>query len=270
MILADQHLHSAHSADSETPMEVQIEAGIEAGLRYMCFTEHMDKDWPEVKDCGVLFELDTDAYYKHYLECRERYKDRVELRFGVEYGFQRHLVQHNTEYVGSHPFDMVIGSQHLVDGVDVYLPEYFEGMDEKQAYGKYFEALLESICLFDGYDICGHLDYVVRYGPNKNKFYNYGDYREVVDEILKQLIQRGKGIEVNTAGFRKLGDETNPCTDILKRYRELGGEIITIGSDAHVKTSVAYDFGRAGTMLKELGYEYYCLFKNRFPEFVDL
>ena len=78
------------------------------------------------------------------------------------------------------------------------------------------------------------------------------------------------GIEVNTAGFRKLGDETNPCTDILKRYRELGGEIITIGSDAHVKTSVAYDFGRAGTMLKELGYEYYCLFKNRFPEFVDL
>ncbi len=281
MILADYHLHSSHSEDSEIPMEEQIEAGIKAGLKYMCFTEHMDKDWPEEavpkegEDASgaedlKAFEVDTDAYYEHYLECREKYKDRVDLRFGVEYGFQPHLGLHNTEYVSRYPFDFVIGSQHLMDGIDVYYPETFDNIPEKEAYHRYFECILESICIFDGYDVFGHLDYIVRYGPNKNKYYSYKDHAEVLDEILSQLIKRGKGIEINTAGYRALGNEPNPCRDILRRYHELGGEIITVGSDAHNPGSVAYDFSRAESLLKELGYTHYCIFKDRHPEFLGL
>ncbi|MCR4807495.1 MAG: histidinol-phosphatase HisJ family protein [Lachnospiraceae bacterium] len=271
MILGDFHLHSSHSEDSETPMEEQIEAGIKAGLKYMCFTEHMDPDWPiREGEKPEAFLLDTDSYLKHYRECRDKYADRIDLRFGVEYGFQSHLADHNREYVDAYPFDFVIGSQHLCFGMDVYYPEYFEGMTEKEAYRKYFESTLESVCLFDGYDILGHIDYVVRYGPNKNRDYSYRDHAEVIDEILMQLIKRGKGIELNTGGFRKLGNEPNPCTDILKRYRDLGGEIITVGSDAHRPASVAYDFARAQALLKDLGYSHYCIFKDRSPQFLDL
>ena len=90
MIKADFHMHSAHSEDSDTPMEQQIEAAVEAGLKYICFTEHMDKDWPEddgVKKGGApvgkaLFLLDTETYYKHCMECRDAYKDRIDIRFG--------------------------------------------------------------------------------------------------------------------------------------------------------------------------------------------
>ena len=281
MIISDFHLHSSHSEDSEAPMEEQIEAGIKAGLKYMCFTEHMDKDWPEDavppgtehnKSAVELnaFEVDTDAYYKHCLECREKYRDRVDIRFGVEYGFQPHLAEDNLKYVNAYPFDFVIGSQHLMDGLDVYYAESFADMTEKEAYRRYFECILESICIFDGYDIFGHIDYIVRYGPNKNKYYSYKDHDGVLDEILRQLIKRGKGIEINTAGYRKLGNEPNPSSEILKRYRELGGEIITVGSDAHSPGSVAYDFDRAEALLKELGYGYYCIFRDRKPEFIRL
>ena len=278
MIIADFHVHSSHSEDSDTPMEQQIEAGIAAGLKYMCFTEHMDKDWP--KDDGImkggapldmeLFELDTDAYYKHCMECREKYKDRIDIRFGVEYGFQPHLAEHNREYTERYPFDFVIGSQHLMNGADVYYPENFADMSDREAFHAYFESELESICIFDGYDVFGHLDYIVRYGTNKNKDYFYKDHVDVIDEILRQLIKRGKGIEINTAGFRKLGNEPNPSSDILRRYHELGGEIITVGSDSHTPGSVAYDFDRARRLLLDTGYTYYCIFKDRTPEFISL
>ncbi len=270
MITADFHLHSSHSEDSETEMEKQIEAGIEAGLKIMCFTEHMDKDWSENADGRIMFEVDTESYYRHYLECRDRYRDRIDLRFGIEYGFRPHLTEHNREYINSYPFDFVIGSQHLMDGMDVYYPESFENKSEQEVYRRYFECTLESICLFDEYDVFGHLDYVVRYGPNKNKYYRYGDHEEVLEEILRQLIKRGKGIEINTSGFKHLGNEPNPCREILKRYHELGGELITIGSDAHEPGYVAYDFERARQLLLDTGYSHYCVFKDRRPEFVLL
>ena len=270
MILSDFHLHSSHSEDSEAPMELQIEAGIKAGLKYMCFTEHMDKDFPGSTEEKKLFEVDTDAYREHCMECRDKYKDRIDVRFGIEYGCQTHLGQHNKDYVNKYPFDFVIASQHLVDGIDVYYPDYFEGMSEKEAYRRYFEATLESICMIDEYDIFGHIDYVVRYGPDKNKNYRYKDHEDVLEEILKQLIKRGKGIELNTAGFKKLGDDANPSREILARYRELGGEIITIGSDAHKPEDVAGCFDRARALLEGLGFEYYCIFGKRRPQFLSL
>lgn len=268
MIIGDYHLHSSFSEDSDTPMESQIEAAIRAGLKYMCFTEHMDRDFPGSTDEKKLFEADTDAYLEHYKECRDKYKELIDIRFGIEYGCQAHLAQHNIDYVNKYPFDFVIASQHLVDGIDVYYPDYFEGMSEHEAYLKYFEATLESICLFDQYDVFGHLDYVVRYG--KNRHYRYKDYSDVLDEILKQLIKRGKGIELNTAGFAKLEDEGNPSREVLLRYHELGGEIITVGSDAHESGNVAACFDRAEAFLKDAGYGYYCIFKDRRPEFIRI
>ena len=126
---------------------------------------------------------------------------------------------------------------------------------------------LKSLLLFR---VCGHIDYVVRYGPNRNLYYTYEKYRDILDEILRVLVQKGIGLECNTAGFKYGLGHPNPTEKILSRYRELGGEILTLGSDAHAPEHIAYDFERAGALLKECGFHYYTVFRNRKPEFLPL
>ena len=120
------------------------------------------------------------------------------------------------------------------------------------------------------FDTYGHIDYIVRYGPNKNRDYSYRKYADIFDEILKQLISREIGMEINTGGYHYGLGEPNPCTDIIRRYRELGGEIITIGADAHTPEKIGYAFDKAAQVLTACGFRYYTIFKNRKPEFVTL
>ena len=127
----------------------------------------------------------------------------------------------------------MIGSSHLVHRRDPYFPDYYEGRTEEEAYREYFTSILENLAAFDCFDVYGHIDYVVRYGPNKNQNYSYGKYADILDNILRTLIHKGKGIEINTGGFKYGLGHPNPTEGVLKRYRELGGEIITIGADAH-------------------------------------
>ena len=128
----------------------------------------------------------------------------------------------------------------MVHGYDPYYPSYFEGRKESACYMEYFESILENIAAFDEMDVYGHIDYVVRYGPNQNRQYSYGRYNEILDEILRTLIRKNVGIELNTGGYHYGLGEPNPCVNIIRRYRELGGEIITIGADAHTPDTVSY------------------------------
>ncbi len=114
------------------------------------------------------------------------------------------------------------------------------------------------------------MDYVVRYGPNKDGEYSYGKYKEILDTILEWLACHGKGIEINTGGLGYGLKEPNPCTDIIRRYRELGGETVTIGSDAHVPERIAQSFSRAEEILKNCGFQYYAVFSGRVPQYIKL
>ena len=159
---------------------------------------------------------------------------------------------------------------HVCHGKDPYYPEFFRGRSEEEAYREYFESILENIKKFSIFDVYGHLDYVVRYGPDMDKNYSYEKYRDIFDEILKLLIEKGKGIELNTGGIKKGMKDFHPCTDVLKRYRELGGEIITVGSDSHDTLHIAGSFDRACQVLQECGFRYYTVFEKRTPEYIRL
>jgi histidinol-phosphatase (PHP family) len=111
---------------------------------------------------------------------------------------------------------------------------------------------------------------VVRYGPNKDKNYTYEAYKDVIDPILSYLVENEKGIELNTAALTKGLRNPNPCREIIKRYRELGGEIITIGSDSHVPETLGNHFDKAAEILTDCGFKYYCIFANRVAEFMKL
>lgn len=268
-ILWDCHMHSAFSADSDTLTEDMIRQAISLGLKGICFTEHLDPDYPPTPD-HLEFSLDIPAYYSKILELKEAYKNQITIHFGIEIGLQLHLRQYFHNLLREYPFDFVIGSSHVVHGADPYYPEFFQGRDEEQAYREYFESILENLSAFDEMDTYGHLDYIVRYGPNQNRFYTYEKYQDVLDAILKKLIKKTVGLEVNTGGYHYGLEEPNPCTSIIRRYKELGGEIITIGADAHAPGKIGFAFDKAAQVLKECGFEYYTVFQARKPEFIKL
>lgn len=263
----DQHMHCNFSGDSDALPEDMIKAGIAHGLSGICFTDHLDYDYPEEPN---IFLLDFDNYFKVLSDLREKYADKISVNIGIELGLQPQAAGQNLAVAEKYPFDFIIGSSHVVNHMDPYYPEFFAGRDEDAAYMEYFESVLENINSGVDFDVYGHIDYVVRYGPNKNAFYTYEKFKDIIDEILTQLISKGKGIEVNTGGFKYGLGHPNPTEDIIKRYRELGGEIITMGADAHVPEYVAYEFDKTAQIIKNCGFKYYTVFKNRKAEFIPL
>lgn len=267
-VTSDCHLHSSHSGDSDVSMEEMILRGIAQGLTTMCFTEHNDFGYPDSPDGpGSIFLLNTDSYLYDLAQLKEKYAAKIRLLFGVELGLQPEVLRENAVYAKSYEFDFIIGSSHVCHRRDPYYPDFYEGRPEEEAYREYFESILENIRKFPNFDVYGHLDYIVRYGPDKDKNYSYEKYKDVLDEILKLLLDRGKGIELNTGGIKSGMKDFHPCMGLLKRYRELGGEIITIGSDSHDAWHIGDSFDRAADVLKECGFEYYTIFEKRSPEF---
>jgi len=247
-------------------MEDIINRARNLGLRSIMFTDHVDFDNPD-----PLFQdiTDYDNYMKILATLQDANKD-LEILMGVEVGYQTHLNQRLTKFLSNYPFDFVICSMHCCDGVDFENGDYFKGKSQYEAYDYYFNAVQKSIESYDNYDVYGHLDYIIRYGGFEKKEIKYSDHREILDEILKLLIKREKGIELNTSGFRYNLGVMHPSIDILKQYRELGGEIITIGSDAHKAIDLQADFNDAIRVLKDLGYRAITEFRQRKPKFIDI
>ena len=265
-MLADMHMHTEYSQDSCAKPDSMAEKSISLGIDAICFTDHIDWDFPEK---GLIFDYDPEAYHNEITRVREKYRGRLEVFMGVELGLQPHLAERYRVFLKKYPFYYVIGSIHLINNRDPYYKEAFAEMDDAEAYRSYFEGMLENIKAFRDFDSLGHLDYIVRYGKNRAQDYSYRKFADIIDEILKELIENGKALEVNTAGYRKLGFP-NPHPDVIRRYRELGGEMITVGADAHKPSHIGYDFKKVTELLKNCGFSYYTRFRQRKPEFCPI
>lgn len=265
MILSDFHLHSDFSGDCDFKMEEVIEAAIKKGIKYLCFTDHHDIDFPE---CGIDFTLDIPNYYKHILKMREVYKDQIDILMGIEFGMQTHIYDQLIDITKSYPFDFILASNHLAQGVDPYDPLYFKNISKHEAYMIYFKDILGNVRYFDDFDSYGHLDYVIRYYTGEDRFYEYKDFKVVLDQILTLIIDKKKSIEVNTAGLRKGQGTTNPIRPVFENYYRLGGRMVTLGSDSHDPKDLLADFDQAITMLKEIGFEGHYVYINRQAKFI--
>jgi len=268
-MLSDFHLHSHYSADSETLPEDVIETAIKLGMKCICFTEHNDFEFPKNHD-NFDFTLDTKAYFNELNTLKEKYSSRIDVRIGLEAGLEICFEDRINNLINNNSFDFVIGSSHLINRLDPYYPEFFENRTEKECFEEYFINILDNVKTFDNFDVYGHLDYIVRYPDTKDKYYSYSAFGDIIDEILRTIIYKGKGIEVNSGGLRCGLTFPNPHPDIIKRYKELGGEILTIGSDAHTTEYIGKYFDRIEDIIKACGFEYYTIFKNRKPEFIKL
>lgn len=264
---ADVHMHSNFSHDSECTPEQMVLGAIDKGLKVICFTDHYDKDdfaW------GQEDVFDPQAYFKVMQPLQEKYKDRIDMRIGVEIGMQPYLEPFYREFVNKYPFDFVIGSVHSIRKQDIAFGEIFKSFTDEEVYRMTLEETLEDVKIYNDFDTLGHLDYMTRYGKMREKEYSYIKYSDIIDEILKVLINKGKGLELNMAGLKYGLPYAHPHTDVLKRYKELGGEIITIGADGHKPEHIAYDFHKVSDILKACGFAYYTEFKKRKAYFCRL
>jgi histidinol-phosphatase (PHP family) len=263
----DAHLHTNYSpdADVEATFERYLEHAQKIGLKGLTFTDHVDFD--SVDD---LFKtiIDYDTYFKRAKEAIQ--KTHLEVGIGVEIGDQPHVRNDIKKLVNRYDFDFVIGSIHYLDGLDFYNGDFFKGYTQHQNYQRYFEGVLESVTNFEDYDVFGHIDYITRYGGYDNFDKHLKDYHPIIEEILKIIIKKNKGIEINTSGLRNHLDITHPNLEILKMYKRLGGSIITIGSDAHQVLDLAKGYDEAIRLLKIAGFKQISIFKKRKPIFIDI
>ena len=277
MIQADMHMHTWFSTDSEACPRDMADEAVRKGLKTICFTDHFDKDDLEWGEEGIF---DVDAYFVEMQKLQEEYAGKLNIRIGIELGLRTYLKDYYEELTKKYPFDFVIGSVHNVpykkdaEGNILYTDpaaeKLFTDRTDKEAYRLMMETTLENVRTSDCFQTLGYLDYVVRYGKSREKEYSYTDYADIIDEILKLLIEKEKGLEVNSAGLKYGLPFAHPHPDVLKRYRELGGEIITIGADAHKPEHIAYDFAKAEEILKSCGFKYYTEFFEQKPVFKQL
>ncbi|WP_067726386.1 histidinol-phosphatase HisJ family protein [Oceanobacillus damuensis] len=256
----DYHVHSKFSADCKTDMETTIEKGIQIGLEEICFTEHIDYDYP---DKDWVFEFDLNQYDRKIKEMQQQYAGQIRIKKGVEIGVQPHLAAKHNALMKEESFDFVICSMHATEGKDLHSGEFFKDRTVDEAYEIYYKEFYECIKEFKAFSILGHIDLVKRYTKEKSK----KNFYDIIGEIFKEIIPAGKGIELNTSGFRYGLENGMPSKDILKLYKEYGGEIITLGSDSHVETTLAYQFRESLELLQSIGFNYIASFEEQEPVF---
>ncbi len=258
MKYTDHHVHTSFSPDSQASIEKYLVRAKELGLESVIFTDHTDMGAIEVE-----FQKHID--YGDYMSLMKRYEEEyeIDIKLGIEIGYEKSHKDQINDLLDKYPFDFVIASIHYGDGKDFYLGDFYEGKSQREAYMRYFEILLEMVENFSNFDVVGHLDHIIRYGDYKDKTYAYEDYQEILDKILKTIIEKSKGIEVNTSGLRGELETTYPSQEVLKRYRQLGGRIITLGSDTHFNQDYYKGILEEIDNLKSLGYEEITSFKER-------
>lgn len=237
-IPADLHVHTAFSIDAQDGMKAMCEAALKKGLRYICFTDHLDHN---PYDHGYDY-FDYDGYAKAIEAVRREFGDRIQILKGVEFG-EPHLYPQEFEAILQKDFDMIIAGVHFIDDLFIGEEKLLEKYSGQQIYELYYEQVLRMV-EFGGFDVLAHLDFPKKYLPSS------GHDLAIAAEILSQLAKSGIALEINTSPFRKGLQECAPGTRLYQTYLQYGGSKITCGSDAHCAAHVAADFKQALAMLE--------------------
>ena len=260
-MLADYHMHTSFSDDSVMPMQDAVERAIAIGLDEICFTDHINAVH-SYDDC------DCDAYLKEINRCRQMFKDKITIKFGMEFGLQSQLCSYYEDLFRQYDFDFILLSVHLINNLDLWNHEFQHGKSQIQYNCEYYDELLNIVHNYNDYSVLGHMDLIRRYEIESECPFEY--VKDRIEKILHVVIDNGKGIEVNTSSFRYGLQDLMPSREVLKLYKKLGGEIITIGSDSHREEQIGYKIPFIHEQLKYLGYKYFCTFDKMQPAFHKL
>lgn len=283
-MLADYHVHTEFSDDSREPMEEQAKRAVSLGLQEMCFTDHVDygikKDWGEggieyrggdgiglaAEELQPLANVDYPKYFAKFSRVKTDFAKEIDLRCGLEFGVQVETIPQYEDLYGRYAdkLDFVLLSIHQVENKEFWNQEFQQGRSQQEYNERYYQEMYDVMKKFKNYSVLAHLNLISRY--DKQGEYPFAHVRDMVAEILKLAIADGKGIELNTSSWHYGLDDTMPARDILRLYKDLGGRIITIGSDAHSTKYLADHLEAARAILRdEIGMQEIYTFKNREP-----
>jgi len=273
-MLADYHVHTEYSDDSTEDMENIVKKAIEIKLDELCFSDHVDygikldvDDFIKLNDQEKasnkrLFNVDYPTYFQRIKELQEKYDGQVIIKKGLEFGMQIHTIPQFKKLYDRYPIDFIILSCHQVEDKEFWTYDFQHGKTADEYISRYYQEIYDCITLYKDYSVLGHLDMIQRYTTPR---YPFEKSKEIITKILKQVIKDGKGIEVNTSSFHYKLSDLMPEKSILQLYYELGGNIITVGSDCHSADRLGDHIAYIYQELKEIGFMYFTTFENMNP-----
>jgi len=266
----DCHIHSDFSFDGRmTPNEAcQAALHSNARLEGIAFVDHLDLDYPGYEDIII----DYNKYTSTMKAFQNDLKGNLAIIIGSEVGIQPDTLSKTCEIIGSLELDYILGSVHIIDHMDPGVEGYYDGKTSKECYSRYLQELVFLIRNFEYFDIMGHFDYIIRYAPYKDRSIKYRNHADIFDQIFRDLINRGKGFEINTGSYRDQIGRPAPefDIDILRRYKELGGELICLGSDSHKPEYIGYKFDFFKEIIKKAGINQLVHFIKHRPVFEQI
>lgn len=285
--LIDCHTHSNFSPDGENSPEEMCERAIELGLKAYAITDHCECgtwfDEEYYDKLGITKSEDPFVTYNYRdrffsgMECisklKEKYHGKLNLICGIELGQSTQGLEGAEVVASNDTLDFIIGSLHMVKGYDDFAFLKYENMDTQTINNLlqlYFNELLE-MTRWGKFDVIGHITYPLRYiEGNGGISVDLKQFEEVIREIFRTLAEKGKGIEINTSGLRQKYGKTFPSLDLIKIYRECGGEIITLGSDSHCVSDLGKGIGDGAEISKIAGFKYLAYFKKHNANFISI
>jgi histidinol-phosphatase (PHP family) len=239
----DMHVHTRFSRDSEEPMENQCKAAIAAGIGHIAFTEHEDYNPGDF----TSFFFDHDAYWRELMRCRRQFGRQVQLLGGIEISEPHRHTERVSWVLSKQPWDVVLGSLHWVDGKhNCYLPEWVEPFGGWRPAMRAYFAEMQQLAAEGDYDVLAHIDYPTRYlRIDPADTYDIGEFKDEIVNVLRQVVARGKAIEINTNPLRRSQPHANPPAEVVKWFIELGGRYVTVGSDSHNARHTGANIGDA-------------------------
>lgn len=277
-MLFDNHTHSQFSFDGRSTIEKTAASARAKGLGGICFTDHWDYYVPSSKTSASHLTpepstTDAKGLETFDIKAQQAEIDRVStlcgdsgfsILKGAEIGLGIRNREHIRTLLSLHSFDEVLVSVHYLEDTDPYLGGYYPGKTWREAYGGYLETLYTEALWVKDFDVLGHFDYICRYAPYPEASLTYRDYPDLWDAILKMLADGGKALEINTKTYQAYKGGRTPELDpeILQRFKDLGGEAVSLGSDAHEAGRVGDKFAFFSDFIKACGIRYACHFKR--------
>lgn len=276
-MFADYHVHTEFSDDSVYPMEQVVKDAVAMKMEEICFTDHVDYGIKDDWDSGrpivyrgeePLANVDYPVYAAKIRQLQNVYGTQIAIKMGMEFGMQAHTIPQYEALFHRYPFDFIILSFHQVEDKEFWTQEFQKGRSQEEYNWRYYEEMRSVIRQYQNYSVLGHLDLITRY--DENGVYPYEKVEPIISDILKTVIENGKGIEFNTSYHWYGLKDTTPSVKILERYHKLGGDIITIGSDSHIPAHLGAYIEEAKELLKSLGFRYFCTYDKMKPTYHKL
>ncbi len=266
--LFDSHMHTKNSPDAHHTAQRMCEVAIDKGVFGIAITDHCEIDRYLIDE----YEVRIQNSYMDVMAARAEFEHKLVISHGIEIGQATENIPLTEEILNKYAFDFVLGSQHCANGTDFYVVKT-NRLTEDEIYAKleeYYTYMLKLV-KWGKFDVLAHLTYPIRYITGRDGIkVDITRFSGLIETILRTMVEKGIGLEVNSSGYRQGLHCPMPSIEYIRRYREMGGEIVTIGSDSHTAQTIGQNIPDAMRLLEQCGFRYFTFFRRRKPEFLRI